>query len=659
MVFETRQIWTSSQLPTLSVLGMKVLELSRRSDVDARELSELLCVDATFSQRVITVANSPLFQNVVPGVSAIQIETIPQAVEKLGTAVIISLTLTLAVGDACLNGGHHQHGPAASFWPQAIVKALAAEILCCQVREGLECEYFLAGLLLDIGRFALLRTAPQCYLVVLDKSQHDRLPLWRTEQSELGLTSASVGGQLIEQWGFPSRLVHGIQVQTAPLTTFEQMSPCTELPLCSALALASAIGDYFCSNHQALMWFRIRELTRDILPLSESELNDILRRIVERFTAVAGALSVSLELPDLKALKLTAMEQLKQINQRSTTTAQSQKSAAPCISAVQRGASADPVAIGPRAFRDPLTLVFTREFFDDTLHKEVQRCRHLSAPVGVAFVDIDHFEQLKSQHGVSFCDVVLKRVGGLLKDLLRSSDTIALYGNQFAILAGDPTAKGMQRLADRIRGRIAGERLIWAGQPVPLTVCVGATLALPARCDHDLARNIVAAASNAVLEAAAGGGNHIYFDSLVNEVELQRLFMINQFRFSRWLIMEGVLDIPRVGKALLDFQQPRLQLGEIAMRQELLKPQEIEEILDEQAVTQDRFGTIAVQRTFLNEDQLVGLLILQQEDPLQVAERFLCKGVLNQDQLHILLKKYFNLIPWAAPLYPSPGHGKL
>ncbi|MDB5339256.1 MAG: diguanylate cyclase [Planctomycetaceae bacterium] len=656
MVFETRQIWTSSQLPTLSVLGMKVLELSRRSDVDPRELVELLRVDATFSHRVITVANSALFQHLSPDQAAIPLETVQQAVEKLGTAVITSLTLTLAVGDACLTGGH-PHGLSANLWHQAIVKAVAAEIFCSQVREGLECEFFLAGLLLDIGRFALLRTAPQSYVAVLEKSKHELLPLWRTEQTELGLTSAQVGGQLIEQWGFPARLVHAIQVQFAPLTTFEQMSPSTECPLCSALALASAIGDYFCSDHQALSWFRIRELTRDTIPLTEAELDDTLRRIAKRFTAIARALSATAELPDVASLKSKALEQLKLISQRLAATHPEEHAPAVRKGPEQRGTSTESAATGPKAFRDPLTLVFTREFFEDTLHKEVQRCRQLSAPVGVAFVDIDRFAELNSQHGEAFGEVVLKRVGGLLKDLLRSSDTIARCDHQFAILACDPTAKGMQRLADRIRGRIAGERLIWAGQPVPLTVCVGATLALPARHDQDLAPTIVAAASKAVEEAAVAGGNHIYFDSLVNEVELQRLFMINQFRFSRWLIAQGVLDIPRVGKALIDFKPLRVRLGELALRQELLSPQEIEQVLDEQEETQDRFGTIAVRRDFLSEDQLVGLLILQQEDPLQAAEQFLCKGVLDQQRLQTLLKEYFHLLPWAAPLSPSAERG--
>lgn len=657
MVFETRQIWTSSQLPTLSMLGMKVLELSRRSDVEPRQLNDLIRADPTVARRIITIANSPLYQPNPTDLGSQPIETVQQAVERLGTAVVTSLTLMLAVSDACLNCGH-PHGLSAQLWHQAVVKAVAAEIFCSQVREGLECEYLLAGLLLDIGRFVLLRTAPQSYSSVLEKSKHDVLPLWRTEQSELGLTSAQVGGQLIEQWGFPARLVHAIQVQFAPLTTFEQMSPSTECPLCSALALASAIGDYYCSDHQALSWFRIRELTRDILPLPEPELNDILQRIGHRFKQVATALSTTPELPNIGVLKTKALDQLKHISQRLSTTAPAAHVPQARGTADQRGTAPDPAAMGPKAFRDPLTLVFTREFFEDTLHKEVQRCRQLAAPIGVAFVKIDHFESLKSQHGENFGNVVLKRVGGLLKDLLRSSDTIARCDDQFALLASDPTAKGMQRLADRIRGRIAGERMIWAGQPVPLTVCVGATLALPSRRDHDLAPTIMTAAANAVLQAAdAAEGNHIFFDSQVSEVELQRLFMINQFRFSRWLIAQGVLDIPRVGKALIDFKQERIRLGEIALRQELLNAHQIEQILDEQNETQDRFGTIAVRLDFLTEDQLIGLLILQQEDPLQAAEQFLCKDVLAPQHLQALLKEYFNVVPWAAPLYPSTGHG--
>lgn len=651
MVFETRQVWTSSQLPTLSVLGMKVLELSRRPETTARELLDHLQTDSALSERIIAAANSPLCHSAAPVV------TLEQAVESLGTSVVTSLTLSLLVRETCLNTGLPLPHVAA-FWRQAVVKAVAAETLCGQVREGLDGEYFLAGLLVDIGRFVLLRTATQNYLTVLDKAKLELLPLWRKEQTELGVTSAQIGAQLVEHWGLPTRLVQGIHAQFAPLTTFKQLASTTDYPLWGALALASAIGDYYCGDQQALAWLRIRELTTEIVPMSEPEVNDLLQRVASRFAEVAAVMTAgTASLPALDQLKASAIAQLKPIQRQTGMPGVSGAVHGPATNiSERRGFSADAVSNTERTFRDPLTTVFTPEFFEETLYKEVQRCRQIATPLGVACVGIDRFQDLVRQHGETFGNAVLKRVGGLLKDLLRSSDTIARFDQQFGILASDPTAKGMQRLADRIRGRVAGEPMGWSGQDIPLTVSVGATLALPGRRDQLIGSQVLAVARRALDEASVGEGNNVYFEPLVDEVELQRLFMANQFRFSRWLISRGVLDIPRVGKAMLEFKQRPLRLGELALRQELLTQREVDEILEDQEDSQDRFGQVAVRRELLTEDQLVGLLILQQEDPVRIAEHFLRQSILDQEHLQLLLKEYFSVVPWAAPLYPSTGN---
>ena len=117
MVFESRQVWTSSQLPSLSILGMRVLELSRRPETGARQLAELLCADSGMALRVVNAANSPLIA------SPARVESVEQAVSVLGTAAVTSLVLTLEVGDACLNRGAPT-GTAAEFWRQAVAKAM-------------------------------------------------------------------------------------------------------------------------------------------------------------------------------------------------------------------------------------------------------------------------------------------------------------------------------------------------------------------------------------------------------------------------------------------------------------------------------------------------------------------------------------------------------
>lgn len=655
MLFETRQIWTSSHLPALSRLGTHVLALSREPETSSVELLKLLRTDTHLEHRILAVANSTWFGPQTG--TAPSVETLEQALAALGTSDMTSLALALVVRETCLCPGMPLPH-ITRFWKQAVVKAVAAETLCEQVQEGLKGEYLLAGLLLDVGRITLLGTATESYLGVLEKARQELLPLWRVEQSELGATAAQIGAQLVEQWGFPSRLVGGIQAQCAPLITFKQMAATTEDPLCSALALASAIGDYYCGEQQALAWFRIRELTSEILPMSEAELNSLLQRVELRFTAVARELTVGdATLPDLQSLQSRAVQQLNSLQTSAPPESTPRKSAVLSSGEVtaRRACSAGGAEGHQENIRDPLTHLFTAEFFLKSLQKEVERCRPLALPVGVAFVRIDRWDDLAPQ-GAEFGEAALKKIGSVLKELLRSSDTVARIDHQFGILACDPTAKGMQRLADRIRGRVASESLEWAGKQIPLTVSVGATLALPERGDETIGEKVLTAAQRAAMEAGTGEGNNVYFDSLVTEIELQRLFMSNQFRFSRWLISKGVLDIPRVGKALLEFKQQPLRLGDLALRQELLHERDVEEILLDQEASQCRFGDVAVRRELLTEDQLVGLLILQQEDPLRVAELFLRLAILDEQRLRPLLKEYFSVVPWAAPLYPPAAN---
>lgn len=651
MVFDARHIWESPQLPVLSAVGKKLIDLSRSSESTVDDLLQALQADAAFSAELIGAANTPLCS------ATAQCETTSQAVEHLGPAAVTFLGISLAVRD-CNLAAETASPQVIPCWRQMVVKAVAAEVLCKRVNRERAHEAFVTGLLLDVGRLVLLRTVNEKYSATLEKASHDHRPAWQVEQAELGMNSARIGAQLLEQWGLEARVIHDVQNQFSPLSILKQQLHGSDHPSAGIAALASAIGDYFCCDERALAWFRIRELAAEVLPVSELQLAETLREISARFTEVAPALSVGEPtLPALEALKASVIEQLRPIHRRTDGPGPSERGPSAAATTERHMAGSAATAEKRKSFRDPLTQVYTSEFFEETLHHEVQRCRQNASPLGVAFVQIDRFEKLVQQFGDSFRDVVLQRLGGILKELLRTSDSIARFEYQFAIMASDPTAKGMQRLADRIRGRVASEQLMWSGQRVLLTVSVGSTLALPGRKDEMMGARVLAAAQKAVTEAAMGEGNNIYFESLVAEIELQRLFMSNQLRFSRWLISRGVLDIPRVGKALLEYKQRQMRLGDLALRQELLSQTEVDQILEEQAASDARFGDVAVRRDLLTEDQLIGLLILQQEDPLSVAELFLRRSILTEEDLQSLLKEYFAVVPWAAPLYPTAGNG--
>jgi diguanylate cyclase (GGDEF)-like protein len=679
MAIDTRKIWSSSQLPALPQIAAQVLELSRHPATANAELARLLQSDANLALQIVSAANSPLCALSLP------ISTVEQALSTLGTNCVTSLALSVSLigtfrsslmqdstasaatpnqANATDDGAR---GPQSQllrgFWRQAIVKAIAAETLCHIVRDGLEYEYFLAGLTLDLGRFTLLRTVPQEYFSVLKRSRETRVPRTDCETAELGLTAAEVGGQLLEKWGFPARLVRGVQSQHASLQSFEDVASNADGSLRLALALASAIGDYLCDDQQAVSLFRIHELTSQVIPIRREELDPLMQSIVRRFEVVAPvfttskSLAASQQIANVDQLKALAIEQLTTMGGRSTDMEARVGDSASHLPAEieRRGSKKEATPLAAPSVQDSLAPVFNETYFAATLLKEVRRCCQVASPLGIAIVQIDRFATKCESLGPQFGEMVLTRIGGILNDLLRSTDTIARFNQQFVILASTPTATGMQKMADRIRARVEGERLIWEGRPTPVTVSVGATLALPGRLDLDVGPKVVATAQEAVHEAAFGDGNNIYFCSLISELELNRLFMANQMRFSRWLVSQGVLDIPRVAKALLSFNQRALRLGELAVRQELLNNNQVQQVLTEQIESNERFGEIAVQRTYLSEDQLTGLLILQQEDPILVASLFMKLSLLEPQRLKDLLQVYFELVPWAAPLNPATG----
>lgn len=684
MALDTRKIWTSARLPILSNVGMKVLELSRHPATAPRELVGLLDSDRVMSRNLVAAANSPLCALPSPVLS------VEQALSALGTACVTSLTLSLSLVDAFqavalqdLNAAVPGDGSTTAepltdaeqalqikllerFCRQAVVKAIAAETLCRHVRDGLEYEYFLAGLTLDLGRFAFLRIFPRQYLSALHQSRTGQRPRCEVEHAEFGISAAEFGSQILEKWGFPARLVRGVQSQHASLTAFKDLESNAECSLRRALALASAIGDYLCDNQQAISLFRIRELTAHLIPIREAELDALIQTIVRRFEAIAPVFfagtmtSENTQLASADQLKSLAIEQLTSLGGRSTDLeVRTDRGLTPLHSEIERrGLPKDLQNVGPaHSFQDSLTQVSSREYFESKLHKEVQRCCQVAAPLGIAIVQVDQFEANVERFGAHSGNVVLKRIAVMLNELLRSTDTIARIDRQFMILASTPTAKGMQKLADRLRARVETETLLWDGNSSQVTVSVGASLALPGRLDLDIGPRVISTAQEATREAAFGEGNNIYFSSLVNELELNRLFMANQMRFSRWLVSEGILDIPRVAKALLSFNQRALRLGDLAVRQELLDTRQVQQVLSEQEESHARFGEIAVQRDYLSEDQLTGLLILQQEDPILVASLFLKLSLLEPQRLKGLLRDYFELVPWAAPLNPTAGKG--
>jgi diguanylate cyclase (GGDEF)-like protein len=111
------------------------------------------------------------------------------------------------------------------------------------------------------------------------------------------------------------------------------------------------------------------------------------------------------------------------------------------------------------ALRDPLTGVFNRRFFEESLSTEIARAQRYKLELSLLFVDVDHFKNFNDTLGHPAGDAALIEFARLLGSTSgrgqRESDVVARYGGEeFVVILPQTGPDGAPIVAERLRARI-------------------------------------------------------------------------------------------------------------------------------------------------------------------------------------------------------------
>jgi diguanylate cyclase (GGDEF)-like protein len=161
------------------------------------------------------------------------------------------------------------------------------------------------------------------------------------------------------------------------------------------------------------------------------------------------------------------------------------------------------------AITDPLTRLFNRRHFMRALDMEVRRSERYSLRMSLLMLDLDEFKALNDRHGHLFGDLVLQRVGKLLRKAVRDADVACRFGGEeFAVILPETDRLGSFAVAERIRRSIRtgfAEKPI-GGKLVHVSLS-GGIAAYPE--DGPAPAKLVARADQALYLAKRGGKNRI------------------------------------------------------------------------------------------------------------------------------------------------------
>jgi diguanylate cyclase (GGDEF)-like protein len=157
------------------------------------------------------------------------------------------------------------------------------------------------------------------------------------------------------------------------------------------------------------------------------------------------------------------------------------------------------------AYRDGLTGVFNRRFFEERVLEEIERCKRYNSELAVLMIDIDQFKAVNDNFGHMLGDEVLKLVAQIFTQQLRKTDVICRYGGEeFVILLPQLGRDRVLEVAEKLR------RLVHAcpfpGVATPVSVSMGISH-FPE--NGDTRNELIAAADSALYTAKQSGRNAV------------------------------------------------------------------------------------------------------------------------------------------------------
>ena len=157
---------------------------------------------------------------------------------------------------------------------------------------------------------------------------------------------------------------------------------------------------------------------------------------------------------------------------------------------------------------DPLTNLMNRRAFLGAANDAFQYYKRYERPIAALVVDIDHFKKVNDTYGHAAGDAVIKRVGELIGETLRTTDKLARFGGEeFVVLLREVDEEQAKALGNRARECIAALPIQYGQMAIDVTVSIGVTLV--AKADRDI-QDTIERADKALYMAKNTGRNRVF-----------------------------------------------------------------------------------------------------------------------------------------------------
>ena len=225
-----------SHMPSLSTTSTKVLEVCNSPSASANDLNRVISLDPVLTGHVLKLINSAYYY--LPN----EVTSLTRAIILLGLNTVKNLALSMVVLDSLGGEGSFQNFSMDDFWTHSICVGVTAKSLAAI--KGIPVtrreEYFVAGLLHDLGKIPINTRFPDDFSKALELTTVEQVPLYQAENRIFGIDHCVVGGMIADKWKLSGTINEALCHHHDPNQAKEECNP-----LVTIVALGNMYSNFF------------------------------------------------------------------------------------------------------------------------------------------------------------------------------------------------------------------------------------------------------------------------------------------------------------------------------------------------------------------------------------------------------------------------------
>ena len=230
---EIRERLAVARLPAMPHILIKLLDLCQGEGVGLDDFADLITKDAAVTMKILGAANrsADAHYGHKPGLR--------QSLQTLGIDTVKTLLIGESVSQAFDGFTNSGDSDLRGFWRHSYTAALTAREIAVMTNYPHLEEAYLAGLLHDVGRLALLSAAPQEYSL----SHADDSSLRVAEKQMFDITHSEAGAWLIGQFSLDSFLADSVLYHHRPVEQLVAAHPLIRIAMLADLVASHGASE--------------------------------------------------------------------------------------------------------------------------------------------------------------------------------------------------------------------------------------------------------------------------------------------------------------------------------------------------------------------------------------------------------------------------------